>query len=177
MSLKWAIWSMSSAGDVDLDWWGPGTVPAPASIVWCMFPTHLAPDVPGPKSRPGLVFKVRYAAKQPDGRFLVQIAYGTTKLKTGRRPHDFRIANYATLDVLRLPHATRFDLDNMIWLPWARPWFQPRRPDDPYSTPVISVLPGSVQKQLGWTMGRREQLGLNSAYHNDPPTSDPGVTP
>ena len=162
-------WSMSSNGEIELDWWPPGTVPAPASIVWCNFPDHIAPGVPGPKSRPALVFKVRYATKQPDGRFFVQIAYGTSKLKTGRRPHDFRISNAATLDVLRLPQATRFDLDMVLWLPWARPWFNARKPDDRFSTPVVCVLPGSVQEHLRWTMGGRERRGLNGVFDSEPP--------
>ena len=159
---------MSSAGEVELEWWEQGTVPAPASIVWCNFPDHLAPDVPGPKSRPGLVFKVRYATNPPDGRFYVLVAYGTTNLKSDRRPFDFSIGNYATLSVLRLPSATRFDLDNVLWLPWARPYFDARKG---YSTPTISVLPQSVQQQLGWTMAIREQQGMNAAFRADKPVS------
>ena len=160
---------MSSNGELELEWWDAGSVPAPASIVWCNFPEHLAPDVPGPKSRPALVFKARYATKQPDGRFLVQIAYGTSKMKTGKRPHDFRVSNAATLDILRLPQATRFDLDNVLWLPWAKPWFEPRKNADRFTTPTICALPASIQEQLRWTMGRREQKGLNGAFHTEPP--------
>lgn len=163
---------MSSNGEVELDWWPSGTIPAPASIVWCNFPEHLSPKAPGPKSRPGLVFAVRYAGKQPDGRFNVQIAYGTSKLKTGRRPHDFIIANAATLDVLRLPQATRFDLDNVLWLPWAKPYFAPRNQRDPFSTPTISVLPNSLQEQLRWTMQRRTDLGLDGSFRDMPDDQD-----
>lgn len=162
--------SMSSHGEpIGLEWWEPGTIPAPASIVWCNFPEHVAPGVPGPKARPGLVFKVRYADNPPGQRFYVQIAYGTSNMKTGKRPNDFRIANAATLDVLRLPQATRFDLDNMLWLPWARPFFNARRPEERFATPTVSVLPGSVQEQLRWTMARREQHGLNAALAEPPP--------
>jgi hypothetical protein len=156
---------MSSAGDVELEWWPEGTIPAPASIVWCNFPQ--TPDLgkPGPKARPGLVFRVRYADKSPDGRFYVLIAYGTSKTKVGKRPFDFTLANSSTLDVLRLPQATRFDLDNVLWLPWAKPFFMPRRPDEPYATPIVSVLPAALQETLKWTMLDRERHGLNAAYH------------
>jgi len=160
---------MSSAGELKLEWWPPGSVPAPASIVWCNFPDHLKPGVPGPKSRPGLVLKVRYAAREPDGRFLVQIAYGTTQLKLGRRDLDFTIGNSATLRILRLPAATRFDLDNILWLPWARPFFNPRNMDDRYSTPTMSVLPESVQQSLRWTMALRAKNGQDAAFKAEPP--------
>ena len=172
---------MSSPFEVEPEWWGPGTVPAPASIVWCNFPDHLAPNVPGPKSRPALVFKARYADDPPEDRFLVLVAYGTSKLKTGKRPNDFSISNAATLDIVRLPAATRFDLDKFVWVPWARPFFCPRRLDDPFSTPVISVLPESVAQSLKWTMARREQKGLNAAYHGartiDMATDEPQLSP
>ncbi len=160
---------MSSHGE--LTWWGAGTVPPPASIVWCNFPTHLAPGVPGPKSRPGLVFKVRYADDPPGERFLVQVAYGTTKLKTASRPDDFIIANSVMLDILRLPSATRFDLDTIAWLPWAKEYFAPREESDPFCTPVVSTLPADMQRLLGWTMQIREEDGLNAAYHTPPPAA------
>jgi hypothetical protein len=115
-----------------------------------------------------LVFKVRYFTDPPDGRFLVLVAYGTTKLKVGRRPNDFTIANSATLDIVRLPHATRFDLDKMVWMPWAKPWFCPREEAERHASPVISVLPDSLARSLKWTMALREQRGLNGAYHGAP---------
>jgi hypothetical protein len=133
--------------------------------VWCNFPEDAALGLPGPKARPGLVFKVNYADDPPRDRFYVLVAYGTKRLKTHRRPNDFIIANSAMLDILRLPSATRFDLDNMLWLPWARPFFEPRRRDDRFATPTVSTLSADVQRFLGWTMARREALGLNSPYH------------
>ena len=159
---------MSSAGNPDLEWWGPGTVPAPASIVWCHFPQAEALGKPGPKPRPALIFKTRYVDDPPGDRFFVLAAYGTSLTKFSTRPNDFTIANSATLDILRLPQATRFDLDRVLWLPWARPFFEPRKPEDRFSTPVISVLPDGIQATLQWTMGRREQRGLNGAYHAAP---------
>lgn len=157
---------MSSRGEVELEWWGPGTIPAPASIVWCHFPEHADLGKPGPKARPALVFKVRHAENPPGGKFNVFIAYGTSVLKTGIRTDDFTIANSATLDLLRLPQATRFDLDNMLWLPWARPFFCPRAMDDRFSTPTVSVLPGELQRMLGWTMADRDARGLLGAFRN-----------
>lgn len=153
---------MSSPGELTLDWWGPGTVPAPASIVWCAFPSHLDLGRPGPKSRPALVLKARHADDPPTNHFLVQVAYGTSNLKSDTRPFDFAIINYSTLSLCRLPQATRFDLDLVLWLPWARPFFEPRRSrTDQFTTPVMSTLPGELQKELAWLMRDREQLGMN----------------
>lgn len=149
---------MNFAGDEGLEWWPSGTIPAPLSIVWCAFPDHIFPEKPGPKNRPALVLAVRYAADPPDGRHLVRVVYGTSKLKSDTRPYDFAICNYGTRLVCRLPQGTRFDLDQVVWLPWAEPYFQPREGDD---TPVISVLPHSVQQDFAWHMHYREKLGLN----------------
>ena len=163
---------MSSAGDLKLEWWGPGTVPAAGSLVWCNFPEALTDGVPGPKDRPALVFKTRYATDPPGDRFYVLVAYGTSVLKTGKRPDDFVVANSVMIDLLRLPKATRFDLDKMVWLPWARPWFVPRTKDDPFVTPVISVLPESMKRLLGWTMARREVKGMLEAYRAEAPAPE-----
>lgn len=104
---------------------------------------------------------------------MVLVAYGTSKLKTGKRPNDFTIANAATLDIVRLPNATRFDLDQFVWMPWAKPWFCPRNETDRLASPVISVLPDSIASQLRWTMARREQRGLLAAYHGAKVVGEP----
>jgi len=156
---------MSSPGDLTLEWWPPGTVPPPASIVWCDFPENLAPKEPGPKARPALVFKVRHAEYPPRDRFNVLVAYGTSNTKFDTRVYDFTIANWATLNLLRLPQATRFDLDRVVWLPWAKPFFRPRQATDPFSAPTVSTLPAEMQRVLAWTMAEREELGLNGPYH------------
>lgn len=162
---------MSSAGELELVWWGPGTVPPPASIVWCNFPQSEALGQPGPKSRPALVFKARAATDPPGDRFYVLVAYGTSVLKSNERQYDYSIINAAELDILRLPQATRFDLDRMLWLPWARPFFAPRNVNDPLSTPTISVMLDSMKRDLGWTMALRDAEGLNDAYHCQPPVA------
>lgn len=148
---------MSFAGDVDLDWWGPGTVPPKLSIVWCAFPDHLFPERPGPKNRPALVLAARYADDPPANRFVVRVVYGTSKLKSDKRPHDFTIENYGMRLMCRLPQATRFDLDQVAWLPWARPYFEPFENE----TPVMSILPMAAQQDFAWLMQAREQYGLN----------------
>jgi hypothetical protein len=102
---------------------------------------------------------VRYADDPPEDKFVVRVVYGSSKLKSDKRPFDFSISNYGTRLICRLPQATRFDLDQVVWLPWAKPFFVPREND---STPVISVLPKAVQMDFAWHMNAREQMGLNA---------------
>lgn len=149
---------MSSAGDVELEWWPSGTIPAPLSIVWCAFPDHIAPEKPGPKNRPALVLSVRYADNPPADRHVVRVVYGTSNLKSGQRPYDFIISNYGTRLICRLPQATRFDLDQVVWVPWAKPYFICR---EGQLSPIVSPTPMSVQQDFAWHMQFREKLGLN----------------
>lgn len=148
---------MSSGGDIELEWWGPGTVPPKLSIVWCAFPDHIFPEKPGPKNRPALVLAVRHADESLTNRFVVRVVYGTSKLKSNKRPFDFTIENYGLRALCRLPQATRFDLDQVMWLPWARPFFEPLEGE----TPVMSVLPMAAQQDFAWLMQAREEYGLN----------------
>jgi hypothetical protein len=154
---------MNSNG-VDLSWWEPGTIPAPMSIVWCAFPDHVNPERPGPKERPALVLKVRYADDPPQDRFVVRVVYGTSRLKSAERPFDFAIANYGMRRLCRLPQGTRFDLDQVVWLPWAKPYFIAREGD---STPVVSVLPRAAQMDFAWLMHAREEMGMNGELNAD----------
>jgi hypothetical protein len=159
---------MSSPGEVTLEWWEePGSIPAPLSIVWCNFPEIESLGRPGPKSRPALVFKVRYLTAPPCSRFVVLAAFGTSVTKVVERPFDFQIGNAMLLNMLRLPQATRFDLDRVLWLPWAKPFFCPRE-ENRYATPVMSVLPVEQRGLLQYTMMDRERRGMNGAYHNAP---------
>lgn len=157
---------MSSPGSVELEWWGPETAPAPASVVWCNFPKIPKLD-PGPKARPALVFAVRHADTPPGDRLLVKVAYGTSQLKTMTRPHDFAIGNARVLNQLRLFQATRFDLDQILWLPWAKPFFV-SRDSGRFATPVLSVFDADLQRMLGYTMMDREAAGLNAAFNSPP---------
>lgn len=159
---------MSPSGDspLELDWWPQNTLPPQYSIVWCSFPYAELPEQPGPKERPALVFSARYADDPPSGRFEVKVAYGTSVMKSNERPFDFTVSNMGTLNVLRLYQHTRFDLDRVLWLPWAKPFFVERdQRGGTFGTPTISVLPAGLQRDLGWLMIEREQLGLNDKFH------------
>lgn len=160
---------MSLSGEpagVELEWWGGGTIPPQFGIVWCAFPYSELPDQPGPKPRPALVVSARYAEEPPTDRFELKVVYGTSTMKSDERPLDFSIVNYTTLNLLRLPQQTRFDMDRVLWLPWAKPYFVPREErGDAFTTPVISVLPAELQRELGWLMRDRDRMGLNKAFN------------
>jgi hypothetical protein len=118
------------------------TLPAPYDIVWCRFPNHGSLGNPSLKPRPALV---RNVATIDGERGEVQVVYGTTKLKMMDRRGDFFISNQAEMDASGLYRATRFDLDNVAWLPWAIEWFDVL-PD--YNSPVIGHLTGHGIKKL-----------------------------
>jgi hypothetical protein len=96
------------------------TSPAPHDLVWCRFPDQVSLGSPGPKPRPALV---RNAAINDDGHGEIELVYGTTKLKMHSRPFDFIVSQPYEMDHCGLYRATRFDLDNVVWVPWAAEWF------------------------------------------------------
>lgn len=93
-------------------------------IVWCRFPERKDPQEPAFKVRPALV---RSSAIDPRRRIgLLEVAYGTTNLKIDRRRYlDLIIMNSAEVDRLGLQKATRFDLDNVVRIPWCSEYFCP----------------------------------------------------
>lgn len=125
-------------------------LPAPYDIVWCRFP--LLPKVdPAPYPRPALV---RNAATMPDGSAQVEVAYGTTNLKLGRRHFDYVVSKASEMDACGLYRATRFDLDQVLWLPWTTDWFEVL-PN--YNSPIIgSLTPHGIRMlQITIEMKRR----------------------
>jgi hypothetical protein len=54
-----------------------------------------------------------------------------------------------------LYQATRFDMDNIICLPWAEEWFQP--PGRNYASPVMGSLPDHQRRILAFMMIERQR--------------------
>ena len=131
-------------------------LPAPYDIVWCRFPHN--PDLgnPGPYSRPALV---RNAATLPDGTAEVEVAYGTTNLKLHKRRYDYVVSKASEMDACGLYRATRFDLDQIIWLPWTTEWFEVL-PD--YNSPIIGSLTPSGIKMLQITIDMKRRFFAES---------------
>lgn len=103
--------------------------------MWCRFPEHESLGEPGPKARPAVVLNVAHDPESDESE--VQLIYGTTKLKMMKRREDFFISNLSDMDACGLTQATRFDLDTIMWIPWAAEWFDVL---PGYDTPVIGNL-------------------------------------
>lgn len=94
--------------------------PGPGDIVWCHFPQDKK-LAPGPKSRPALVVKVGEIADEP----AVAVAYGTTQRVNELYPGEFAItrADREAFALSGLNFDSKFDLGNVIELPYSNRWF------------------------------------------------------
>ena len=95
--------------------------PEPGDIVWCRFPNRPR-DVPGPKPRPALVVCV---TEYQDG-IAVQVAYGTSQKTDRPFAGEFvirKIENKAAYAMAGLSYDTKFDLRNIVELPWNDSFF------------------------------------------------------
>lgn len=131
------------------------TLPAALDIVWCRFPSHLDLGNPGPKQRPGLVAETAVSENnEPE----VHVIYGTSKLKHQTRKFDFFVENMNDMHVAGLYQATRFDMDQHLWLPWAEEFFIP--PSAQYSNPAIGHLSENSKELLGILLAIRRAHDL-----------------
>lgn len=126
--------------------------PTYGSIVWTRFPE--VKGVPGPKCRPALVLATGLNQKHAPEYATVQVAYGTSNLKLDRPVSQLHliVQNISALNQFRLPQTTRFDLDQIIWLPWSSRWFQAR---EGYLTPKIGDLTSDYIQRLEVLKGVR----------------------
>jgi hypothetical protein len=125
-------------------------------VVWSKFPYDQRPGLPAVDPHPALVFA---ASEYKADHWAVQVAYGTSNLKTDSRAYDFRIQNFRAMQYAGLNQATRFDLDQIKWLMWDDDWFASPNPKI-YETPVIGCLLEDQQDRLRRLLRRREAKGL-----------------
>ena len=93
--------------------------PKPGDIVQCRFPQD-AFSKPGPKERPALVTRVE---SFDDGVVDVDIAYGTSQHLQSLHAGEFLVP--ATDNEAGLSKDTKFDLGNIVHLPFTTEWFAP----------------------------------------------------
>lgn len=119
--------------------------PSYGDIVWGRFPEELGK--PGPKHRPVLVLATAINENYDPRYASVQCAYGTSNMKRDRDFARFHltISNVLALNKFRLPQNTRFDLDQIVWLPWSSRYFAPRAGQN---TPVIGKLDDDYLRRL-----------------------------
>jgi hypothetical protein len=140
------------------------TLPHAFQIVWCYFPYHDAPEVPGPKPRPVLI---SFAGVVPDdGTPFVHAHYGSSKMRTFTRACDFVIANVRDLDHCGLRYPTRFNVCEYAQLPWHPDFFGPPpayKGDKPgHEAAKLCTLPPRVREKLIDKVKRLRNRGLIS---------------
>ena len=118
--------------------WGE---PTAGEILWCHFPDNITPR---PKPRPALVITVFDDDVPP---FTVRVAYGTSQRTTQLYRGEFAILrsrNPAAYTAAGLSYDTKFDLRQMIDLPYTTEWFSvpPAAPHG--ETPVLGTLHPSL---------------------------------
>ena len=115
-------------------------------IVWCRFPQRPR-DVPGPKPRPALVISIM---EHEDG-ITVGVAYGTSQKTDRLVAGEFAIrkaGDKAAYAMAGLSYDTKFDLRNILELPWNDSFFIV--PPDPHhgKTPKLGSLHIGMRKAL-----------------------------
>ena len=98
-------------------WWPE---PTAGGIVWCHFPDHVNPR---PNPRPALVLTVFY---DDAPRFTVQVAYGTSQKTATLYQGEFvivRSKNQAAYEAANLSFDTKFNLKQVLELPFSTEWF------------------------------------------------------
>jgi hypothetical protein len=95
--------------------------PQPGDIVWCRLPQRPR-DLPGPKPRPALVVAV---TEHEDG-ISVKVVYGTSQKTDRLVAGEFAIRkaeNKTAYEMAGLSYDTKFDLHNIVELPWNDSFF------------------------------------------------------
>ncbi|MEO5672837.1 MAG: type II toxin-antitoxin system PemK/MazF family toxin [Ramlibacter sp.] len=119
-------------------WWHE---PTAGDIVWCHFPDNIHPR---PKPRPALVVTV-FDDDAP--RFTVRVAYGTSQRTTQLHAGEFAILsleNRVAYDAAGLSYDTKFDLRQLLDLPYSNEWFSVP-PNAPHGqVPLLGTLHPSL---------------------------------
>ena len=123
-------------------WWGE---PNAGEIVWCHFPDNLTPRA---KPRPALILTV-FDDEAP--HFTVRVVYGTSKRTTTLHRGEFSILrerNPAAVAAAGLSYDTKFDLKQILDLPYTTEWFSvpPAAPHG--QTPKLGTLHPSLVRAV-----------------------------
>ena len=123
-------------------WWAE---PTAGDIVWCHFPDDIHPR---PKPRPALILSVFDDASP---QFQVSVVYGTSQRTTTLYQGEFsilRLRNLAAYEMAGLSYDTKFDLKQIVDLPYNSDWFSVP-PSAPHGqNPKLGTLHPSLVKAL-----------------------------
>jgi hypothetical protein len=125
-----------------LRWWPE---PVAGDIVWCHFPDHIHPH---PKPRPALILAV-FDDDEP--QFSVRVAYGTSQKTTSLYKGEFAILrdkNRVAYETANLSYDTKFNLKQVLDLPFSTDWFSvpPAAPHG--QTPKLGTLHPSLVRSV-----------------------------
>lgn len=122
--------------------WGE---PTAGEIVWCHFPDNINPR---PKPRPALIVVVFDDAAP---LFTVRVAYGTSQKTTQLYRGEFVILqsrNPAAYATAGLSYDTKFNLRQLVDLPYTAQWFSVP-PTAPHGqTPLLGTLHPSMVRAV-----------------------------
>ena len=124
-------------------WWSE---PSAGEIVWCHFPDSINPR---PKPRPALVLTV---FDDDDPEFVVRVVYGTSQRTPELHRGEFVIAraqNPAAYEAAGLSYDTKFNMKQVIDLPYTTQWFSVP-PSAPHGQkPMLGTLHPSLVRATG----------------------------
>ncbi len=123
-------------------WWAE---PSAGDIVWCHFPDDIHPKA---KPRPALILAVFDDAAP---KFEVRVVYGTSQRTTSLYRGEFAILrdrNPAAYEAAGLSYDTKFDLKQVLDLPYTTDWFSvpPAAPHG--QIPKLGTLHPSLMRVL-----------------------------
>ncbi len=123
-------------------WWGE---PTAGEIVWCHFPDQI---LPRPKPRPALIIA---AFDDNAPQFDVRVAYGTSQRTRSLHRVEFAILrdrNAVAYAAAGLSYDTKFDLRQVLDLPYTSEWFSvpPAAPHG--QTPKLGTLHPSLVRAV-----------------------------
>jgi hypothetical protein len=122
-------------------WWAE---PLAGEIVWCHFPDGIHPH---PKPRPALILSV---LDDDAPQFAVRVVYGTSQRTTTLHRGEFAIlreVNLAAYETAGLSYNTKFDMKQILDLPYTTDWFSVP-PAAPYGqTPKLGTLHPSLVRR------------------------------
>ena len=116
--------------------------PDAGDIVWCHFPDGVRPRA---KPRPVLVVSV-FGKQAP---FAVRVAYGTSKRVRELFGGEFsilRLHHPAAFALANLSHDTKFDLRQLVDLPYTTEWFSVPPPAPHGQNPKLGTLHPSLMR-------------------------------
>ena len=122
------------------------SLPEPGDIVWCHFP-FLPQTEPGPKPRPALVVTV---STKEDGD-TIGVAYGTSQRTNALRAGEFLISKVRHPIAYKqagLALDTKFDLKQIVELPWSDRYFKVPATTKQGQHPRIGSLHASMMHAL-----------------------------